>query len=548
MANKHLMPQSTEDSRSSTALQEFMERVRDRLMPEHGYMESHEAYLLQCPAGACGDEPNFILDRHDGSGRCNCGRTGASSYSPEQLAEELGIEPYGVYGLVTGCEPATAPGVAPATAEMGLQVLRPDSSDAEKSAKRLLEDPRILTKLINLAQGSGIAGEVDLLKTLYLIVTSRLVKNHRLHAHLSEEAAGGKSKLAGFILQLMPDSVKLDLGGGATKRALQYFDDLSRKIIFIDEADNLDPELQAMLRKAVTEANVSRLVTKGDPASGFESKLYTVVTDGMVLIQAGTQVVATPADETRFLMLSPDTSPEQTNRILDAQAQQASGQRTAHNVDLEVWKKAQELLRPCEVIIPYAPQLRQLLTWDSLRARRDFPRLLSLIAAHSCLHQFQRQPSEIDAELTVVAEFEDYQGVYDAAATLFSQATKGLTTTKSDIIQQIIQNKGVGGFFTTDEAGQFTGRKYTTIRGHLQELEALGILESSFNRGNRLWQILTTVPPGNALPTPELLASALQLQTLQSHVAHSYGEPEDFTGSDPVTNLQMPQTDDVVVF
>ena len=161
------------------------------------------------------------------------------------------------------------------------------------------------------------------------------------------------------------------------------------------------------------------------------------------------------------------------------------------------------------------------------------------------LHQFQRQTSEIDAELTVVAEFEDYQGVHDAAATLFSQATKGLTTTKSDIIQQIIQNKGVGGFFTTDEAGRFTGRKYNTIRGHLKDLEILGILESSFNRGNRLWQILTTVPPGNALPTPELLASALQLQTLQSHVAHSYGEPEGFTDSDSVTNLQ---TDDVVVF
>jgi hypothetical protein len=215
---------------------------------------------------------------------------------------------------------------------------------------------------------------------------------------------------------------------------------------------------------------------------------------------------------------------------------------------LEVWKKAQELLRPCEVIIPYAPKLRHLLNWDSLRARRDFPRVLSLIAAHCCLYQGQRQNAEIGGELTVVAGFEDYRGVYDAAATLFSQATKGLTPTKSDIVQRIIQNKGVGGFFSTDEASRFTGRKYTTIRGHLQDLEALGILESSFNRGNRLWQILTTVPPGNALPTPELLASALQPQNLQIHVAHSYDEPEGFTDSEPVTNLQTLQTDDVVIF
>ena len=120
----------------------------------------------------------------------------------------------------------------------------------------------------------------------------------------------------------------------------------------------------------------------------------------------------------------------------------------------------------------------------------------------------------------MVAEFEDYQGVYDAAATLFSQATKGLTTTKSDIVQQIVLHKGVGGFFSTGEAGQFTGRKYTTILDHLKGLEALGILESSLNHGNRLWQILTTVPPGNALPTPGLLENAIQPQNLQIHVAH----------------------------
>ena len=55
----------------------------------------------------------------------------------------------------------------------------------------------------------------------------------------------------------MPDSEKLDLGGGATRKVLQYFDDLCRKIVFIDEAGNLDRDLRAMLRKAVTEADVS---------------------------------------------------------------------------------------------------------------------------------------------------------------------------------------------------------------------------------------------------------------------------------------------------
>ena len=40
MPDNYLMRQSTEDGRSLAVLQEFLERVRDRLMPEHGYMES----------------------------------------------------------------------------------------------------------------------------------------------------------------------------------------------------------------------------------------------------------------------------------------------------------------------------------------------------------------------------------------------------------------------------------------------------------------------------------------------------------------------------
>ena len=81
--------QTSEHGGSSTGLNEFLEKVKNRLMPTVDYRESESVYLLRCPAGACGDEPNFILDRHDGSGFCNCGRTGASSYSPEQLAREV---------------------------------------------------------------------------------------------------------------------------------------------------------------------------------------------------------------------------------------------------------------------------------------------------------------------------------------------------------------------------------------------------------------------------------------------------------------------------
>ena len=227
------------------------------------------------------------------------------------------------------------------------------------------------------------------------------------------------------------------LHSGASKRAFQYFGDLSRIVVFIDEADALDDELRAFLREAVTKSSVTRLVTMGDPASGFHTERSTVETEGMVLIQAGTRVIENPADESRFLVLHPDLSREQTERILDRQAEIAATISPSLARDLEVWRGAQGSLQPCTVVIPYAREIRKFMPAGQHRIRRDFPRLLSLIAANACLHQRQRSCYEEDGHLVVEAELADYVGVYEFVAPLFAEATKGLTPTQEKVVAAI---------------------------------------------------------------------------------------------------------------
>ena len=247
------------------------------------------------------------------------------------------------------------------------------------------------------------------LRALYLVVTSRLRDDYRLHSSLGEQSGAGKSELPRFVLSTLPISVVIHLGGGMSKRALQYAGDLSHLVVFIDEANDLDPEMRALFREAMTRPEVARLVTGGDLATGFEAKKHTVRTGGMVLIQAGTAVVADPADETRMLMLHPDASQEQTERILDRQAVTANTFRPDMAGELAIWRRAQELLQPCIVLVPYASALRQFFPAEMRRTRRDFPRLLSLIRAHACLYQYQRTSYEQEGILVVAAEFEDYR-------------------------------------------------------------------------------------------------------------------------------------------
>ena len=346
-----------------------------------------------------------------------------------------------------------------------------------------------------------------------MVVTSRLLEEYRLHASVGEQSTAGKSEVVRAVLSTLPDSVALYLGGGATKRALQYYGDLSRRVIFIDEADALEGELRAMLREALTKPEVTRLVTTRDHESRFTATSYRVITEGMVLIQAGTAVIANPADETRFLLLNPDVSTEQTARIMDRQGESAANFTPGLTSELEAWRKAQELLQPCVVIIPYAPQLRRLLPSDMLRLRRDFPRLLSLIAAHACLYQRQRSRYEVEGHLIVEAELTDYYRIHEFAASLFAEATRGLTPTQQNVVTAIRRQRQRGQRFTTDEAADWTESAYSTVRGHLLDLEELGLVESSMNRGKRMWSVVADSPRGLQLPSPEQLINEVHSQT-----------------------------------
>ena len=233
----------------------------------------------------------------------------------------------------------------------------------------------------------------------------------------------------------------------------------------------------------------------------------------MVLIQAGTRVIENPADESRFLVLHPDLSREQTERILDRQAEIAATIGPSLARDLEVWRGAQGSLQPCIVVIPYAREIRRFMPSDQHRIRRDFPRLLSVIAANACLHQRQRSCYEKDGHLVVEAELADYVGVYEFVAPLFAEATKGLTPTQEKVVAAIRRHRHKGQGFTFYEAAEWTELAYSTVRGHLQDLEDRGMVESHREKGKVIWSVVADAPPGISLPSPAELINEVHSQT-----------------------------------
>ena len=492
-------------------------------------------YRLRCPNPDCIGQ-GFLLSKANGSGYCQDEHRRRSLW---EIARILGTDASRIYGMFAGPIPVNPVGTLLAMDFGSLRGLRTsDTTDPFSQALALLQDPWLYDRLLMLAEASGIVGEKDLLRTLHTITASRKAKKRRLHANMREVSGAGKSESVRFALSMLPPTEVLHLGGGASKRAINYYGDLSYMVVFIDEANNLDEDLRAILREAVTKPEVIRLVTQGDPKN-YVAVPVTVKTEGMVLIEAGTSVIADPADETRFLILSPDASDEQTDRILDAQAAAAESLNPGFDAELDIWRKAQDYLRICHVEIPFAKALRRLLQWQTIRARRDFSRLLALIAAHACAHQYQRSTHEHLGGLVVEAEVEDYRRVHEFAALIFNQATKGLTRTQEEVLSKILQHEDLWAQFNLSEATGWIGKASSTVREHLQNLEKRGVLESGMDHGTVFWRIVATAPAGVELPDPRELAMALHPQIPQSGTSPSYAQAGTFTG---LVSVSIPQT------
>ena len=113
---------------------------------------------------------------------------------------------------------------------------------SDHQAFELLEDPNLLDRFLDLGSSHGIVGEEENRQSLYVIGTGRKVLNYRVHAGLYEQSGSGKTELARFMISTMLQNEVLSLGGGVSKRGLQYAGNLSGMTAFIDESDHLDED------------------------------------------------------------------------------------------------------------------------------------------------------------------------------------------------------------------------------------------------------------------------------------------------------------------
>jgi hypothetical protein len=269
------------------------------------------------------------------------------------------------------------------------------SEEEKTEAMAFLRSPLLLEELKESFRKSGIVGEENNSLTAYLAAVSRKLERP-LAILIQSSSAAGKSSLMEAVLAFMPEEEQVKYSA-MTGQALFYMEgaDLKHKILAI--AEEVGAQKASYALKLLQSEGVLTIASTGkDPQTGrLVTHEYRV--EGPVMIFSTTTAIEIDEELlNRCVVLTVDEGREQTRAIhrLQREMQTLKGlwakEERKHLRRLQ--RNAQRLLRPMEVVNPYAQELTFL--DDKTRTRRDHEKYLTLILSVTLLHQYQREPKK----------------------------------------------------------------------------------------------------------------------------------------------------------
>jgi len=370
-------------------------------------------------------------------------------------------------------------------------------------------DPDLMMRIDQAFISLGVVGEQRNRKLLYLAATARLL-DKPVSVFVTGPSSAGKTFLLLKVLDLLPDSAYVNYTSVSARYLAYSDDDLRHRIVMLFEADGLSEGIGAYIMRSLISEN--RLVV-GTVEKDEAGRMTTrkVAKEGPTALFSSTTEARKVDDEllTRLLRCVVTDSPEHSRDILRGIADAHSGE-PHDTIDLAPFHALQEWLSVAgekRVSIPYARALAESVPVATVRIRRDFPQLLSLIKASAILHQRQREriPDE-----SIVASNRDYAIVRDLLADAFATAQQeGLTVDQREAVTAVavlhenrspdsgISLKEVADYLKRDKSA--TSRRLTNpLRaGYVQNLNA-GL------KGRKAAYILDDPMPdaATALPDP----------------------------------------------
>jgi len=275
-------------------------------------------------------------------------------------------------------------------AEPSVYLLTPQEKN---EALQLARDKNLIKTITEKLTQTGIIGE-DENKTFLFVVGASHIQENPLNALIQGSSGSGKTNLLKGIFKIMPEESKKIYSRCSEKMLYNvpkyYF---KNKLICFEDVDGLGEEAEYAWRELVSNGELISGVSYKDEKGNIGIKELVVY--GPITSIACTTKGAIYADNmSRLFLIAIDESKEQTQKINEYQAKEASGQINKAE-QLQAIKQLQNYIRilaPYQVHNPHATKLK---LPENIRDERRLYRLyLYFIDMITVLHQYQRKKTE----------------------------------------------------------------------------------------------------------------------------------------------------------
>jgi len=283
----------------------------------------------------------------------------------------------------------------------------------------LLDDPKLFDRITIEELEKTVAGEEKARRAIFLSLCSIWVEGAPIHTLVNSESSAGKSYICSRIRDLFPTE-RYSWRTRISPTTLTYWHNSKfepewtwdGKFFYLEDVSE-NVMNSDVFKVMCSEGSVATVV--------YKQRAIDVIINGkpaMLLTTAS----SLPNNEilNRFNVVSLDESEEQTNRVKVRHAKNAV---FSEKTDHDGVRAMLGLLNRVNVCIPYAEKILGYFP-SEVRARRDYPRFLSLVRSSAALHQVQRKKEETGF---VVAEAQDYEIAREAIQYITTSIPIGLT-------------------------------------------------------------------------------------------------------------------------
>ena len=342
----------------------------------------------------------------------------------------------------------------------------------DKEALNLALDPALLYR-IKKDLDRLIVGENENKLLLFMIAASSLT-DKPMGAIITGESSAGKSHLMNRVLSYFDNVFEVTRMTEASPDRLGT--NFKHKILKVEELHGAQ-KAQSKIRVWISEGKLRLLTTVKDEDGNITTDI--IETDGIpVFITTTTSV--TPDEEllNRIFILSVDETPEQTRAIVKYEAQQfMEPDFEDPEPDPVIKAYLQKIQYVNRAVIPYANLLAEAFPCDTVKARRDFKKLLNLIYVSAVLHQYQRPIlCKVDYKPYVVALPQDFYIVWRIAGRSLGATLYNLQERMLKVLRCFESEGGDLVTHTSASVAALTGYSQNRAREILNNLVNYGFL------------------------------------------------------------------------